>query len=70
MPTRAYMEQKVIPFIYEALTALEAKRPDNPLEYFAYYLMANNPYAEYNNKKENSEGIQEWFNLLLIFTEL
>jgi protein dpy-30 len=56
MPTRAYMEQKVIPFIYEALTALEAKRPDNPLEYFAYYLMANNPYAEYNKKGENNEG--------------
>jgi hypothetical protein len=50
------MEQKVIPFIYEALTALEAKRPDNPLEYFAYYLMANNPYAEYNKKGENNEG--------------
>jgi len=53
------MEQRVIPFIYEALTALEAKRPDNPLEYFAYYLMANNPYAEYNKKVENNDGLQE-----------
>lgn len=48
MPFRAYCEKKVLPFIYEALTVVEQKRPDNPLEYFAYYLLANNPNAEFN----------------------
>jgi protein dpy-30 len=48
MPTRAYAENKFIPFIYEALNVVEKERPENPLEFFAYYLLANNPNAPYN----------------------
>lgn len=43
-PTRAYLDQTVVPILHEALAKLVKERPRNPAEFLAYYLLENNPY--------------------------
>ena len=51
LPTKAYLEATITPTVMKALTEVCEARPDNPLEFIAYYLLKHNP-----NRKTNTEG--------------
>ena len=42
LPKSVYLQQKVLPLIYEALNQTEKKRPKDPIEFFAVYLLDKN----------------------------
>ncbi|OMJ91355.1 hypothetical protein SteCoe_6151 [Stentor coeruleus] len=46
-PTRNYLNDNASEIILKALYELDQCRPDNPVEFFAYYLMKHNP--KHNN---------------------
>ena len=41
-PKSVYLQQKVLPLVYEALNQTEKKRPKDPIEFFAVYLLDHN----------------------------
>ncbi|CAB3981566.1 dpy-30 homolog [Paramuricea clavata] len=41
LPTRAYLDQTVVPILLQALSTLSKERPPNPIEYLASYLLKN-----------------------------
>ena len=43
LPTKQYLESTITPTVLKALTEVAAARPDNPLEFVAYYLLKHNP---------------------------
>lgn len=43
MPTRAYINSTVAEMVYKALYELNRARPNDPVEFFAYYLLKHNP---------------------------
>ena len=43
LPTKAYLEQTIQPTVMQALAEVCRARPDNPLEFVAYYLLKHNP---------------------------
>ena len=51
LPTKAYLEATIIPTVMRALTEVCEARPDNPLEFLAYYILKHNP-----NRKIPTEG--------------
>ena len=51
LPTKMYLESTVTPTLMMALQEVAEARPENPLEFVAYYLLKHNP-----NRKQNSEG--------------
>mmetsp|Transcript_9993 Transcript_9993/g.13577 ORF Transcript_9993/g.13577 Transcript_9993/m.13577 type:complete len:109 (+) Transcript_9993:122-448(+) len=51
LPTKAYLEQTITPTVMKALTEVCEARPDNPLEFVAYYLLKHNP-----NREVSTEG--------------
>ena len=71
LPTKAYLEATIIPTVLRALTEVSQARPDNPLEFVAYYLLKHNPnrevktegapigYRHPEDKEESKEGISE-----------
>lgn len=42
-PTRNYLNDTVSEIILKALHELDQCRPENPVEFFAYYLLKHNP---------------------------
>lgn len=42
-PTRNYLNENVSEIIMKALYELDQCRPENPVEFFAYYLLKHNP---------------------------
>ena len=46
-PTKDYLNETVSEIILKALYELDQCRPENPVEFFAYYLLKHNP--EVNN---------------------
>jgi len=48
LPTKLYLDQNVVPFVTKALDDLAKERPRDPVEYFAYYLLANHPKRQQN----------------------
>jgi protein dpy-30 len=40
---RTYMDTLVTPHLLKALNAVAEERPENPAEFFAYYLLQNHP---------------------------
>jgi protein dpy-30 len=42
-PTRNYLNDTVSEIVLKALFELDQCRPDNPVEFFAYYLLKHNP---------------------------
>ena len=46
LPTKAYLDATITPTVLRALTEVCAARPDNPLEFVAYYLLKHNPNRE------------------------
>nr|CAB3239893.1 protein dpy-30 homolog [Phallusia mammillata] len=41
LPTRAYLDQTVVPILLSGLSTLAKERPPNPIEYLAAYLLKN-----------------------------
>ena len=46
LPTRAYLDQTVIPLLLHGLEAVAVDRPKDPIEYLAAYLVSNNPQRD------------------------
>ena len=46
LPTKAYLEATITPTVLKALSEVTKARPDNPLEFVAYYLLKHNPNRE------------------------
>ena len=47
LPARTYLDQTVVPILLEGMSELVKERPEEPIEFLANYLIANNP-----NKKK------------------
>ena len=43
LPTKYYLDATITPTVLKALTEVVKARPDNPLEFVAYYLLKHNP---------------------------
>ena len=43
LPSRAYLDQTVVPILLDGMSALVKERPPNPVEWLATYLMKHNP---------------------------
>lgn len=41
-PIRQYLEATVVPVLMQGMQALCKERPDNPIEFLAYYLLSHN----------------------------
>uniref|UniRef100_A0A8C4QY89 Protein dpy-30 homolog n=1 Tax=Eptatretus burgeri TaxID=7764 RepID=A0A8C4QY89_EPTBU len=46
LPTRAYLDQTVVPILLQGLSVLAKERPPNPIEYLAAYLLKNKSQYE------------------------
>ena len=46
LPTKAYLENTISPTVMKALSEVCKARPDNPLEFVAYYILKHNPNRE------------------------
>ena len=51
LPTKMYLDATVVPTVMQALQEVCEARPENPLEFVAYYLLKHNP-----NRSANTEG--------------
>ncbi|RXM35136.1 Protein dpy-30-like [Acipenser ruthenus] len=49
LPTRAYLDQTVVPILLQGLSVLAKERPPNPIEYLAAYLLKNKSQFEDRN---------------------
>mmetsp|Transcript_28614 Transcript_28614/g.46036 ORF Transcript_28614/g.46036 Transcript_28614/m.46036 type:complete len:102 (+) Transcript_28614:75-380(+) len=43
MPLRQYLDTYVVPTLLPGLNTVAEDRPENPVEFLAYYLLKNNP---------------------------
>ena len=50
LPTKAYLEKTITPTVLRALSEVSKARPDNPIEFVAYYLLKHNPNRELKNE--------------------
>lgn len=41
LPTRAYLDQTIVPILLQGMSVLAKERPPNPIEYLATYLLKN-----------------------------
>ncbi|XP_064602266.1 protein dpy-30 homolog isoform X2 [Liolophura sinensis] len=41
LPTRAYLDQTVVPVLLQGMSVLAKERPPNPIEFLAAYLLKN-----------------------------
>uniref|UniRef100_H3BBA1 Protein dpy-30 homolog n=3 Tax=Latimeria chalumnae TaxID=7897 RepID=H3BBA1_LATCH len=46
LPTRAYLDQTVVPILLQGLSVLAKERPPNPIEFLAAYLLKNKSQFE------------------------
>ncbi|XP_058497614.1 protein dpy-30 homolog isoform X1 [Solea solea] len=49
LPTRAYLDQTVVPILLQGLSMLAKDRPPNPIEYLAAFLLKNKSQFEERN---------------------
>ncbi|XP_015259980.1 protein dpy-30 homolog isoform X3 [Cyprinodon tularosa] len=49
LPTRAYLDQTVVPILLQGLAVLAKERPSKPIEYLAMYLLKNKSQFEDRN---------------------
>jgi hypothetical protein len=49
LPTKAYLEATIVSTVMKGLHEVCHARPDNPLEFLAYYILKHNP-----NRKQQS----------------
>lgn len=41
LPTRAYLDQTIVPILLQGMSVIAKERPPNPIEYLATYLLKN-----------------------------
>eukprot|EP00406_Dinophysis_acuminata_P060437 CAMPEP_0179271888 /NCGR_PEP_ID=MMETSP0797-20121207/32212_1 /TAXON_ID=47934 /ORGANISM="Dinophysis acuminata, Strain DAEP01" /LENGTH=106 /DNA_ID=CAMNT_0020980263 /DNA_START=114 /DNA_END=434 /DNA_ORIENTATION=- len=46
LPLRQYLDSYVVPTLLPGLNAVAEEKPDNPVEWLAYYLLKNNPMGK------------------------
>ncbi|KAL4641375.1 hypothetical protein GN956_G11972 [Arapaima gigas] len=46
LPTRAYLDQTVVPVLLQSLSVLAKERPENPIEFLAAHLLKNKSQFE------------------------
>merc|ERR1719437_167868 len=46
MPLRMYLDTYVVPTLLPGMNAVAEERPENPVEWLAYYLLKNNPMRD------------------------
>ncbi|XP_046571186.1 protein dpy-30 homolog [Haliotis rubra] len=46
LPTRAYLDQTVVPILLQGMSVLAKERPPNPIEFLAAYLLKNKSQFE------------------------
>ncbi|XP_067949215.1 protein dpy-30 homolog [Watersipora subatra] len=46
LPTRAYLDQTIVPILLQGMSVLVKERPPNPVEFLAAYLMKNKDQFE------------------------
>ena len=51
LPTKMYLDSTVTPTVMQALQEVCEARPENPLEFVAYYILKHNP-----NRATTNEG--------------
>ena len=51
LPTKMYLDATVVPTVMQALQEVCEARPENPLEFVAYYILKHNP-----NRQANTAG--------------
>ena len=58
LPTQAYLEATIVPTVMRALHEVCNARPENPLEFVAYYILKHNPNRKtpVDEKKPAGEG--------------
>ncbi|XP_077997670.1 protein dpy-30 homolog [Glandiceps talaboti] len=49
LPTRAYLDQTVVPILLQAMSTLAKERPPNPIEFLAAYLLKNKEQFDSKN---------------------
>uniref|UniRef100_A0AAY4ALS8 Protein dpy-30 homolog n=1 Tax=Denticeps clupeoides TaxID=299321 RepID=A0AAY4ALS8_9TELE len=49
LPTRAYLDQTVVPILLQGLSVLAKERPPNPIEFLATFLLKNKSQFEDRN---------------------
>nr|XP_057931222.1 protein dpy-30 homolog isoform X1 [Doryrhamphus excisus] len=49
LPTRAYLDQTVVPILLQGLSVLAKERPTNPIEYLAAFLLKNKSQFDERN---------------------
>jgi hypothetical protein len=42
LPSSLYLQQNVLPLVFEALAEVEKNRPKDPIEFFCTYILENN----------------------------
>jgi hypothetical protein len=52
LPTKAYLEATITPTVMRALHEVCHARPENPLEFVAYYLLKHNPNRKTGDKQQ------------------
>ncbi len=52
VPDREFIKETMVPAVYEALTEVARRRPVNPIEFVAYYLLAKAPEDEVSEEEE------------------
>lgn len=52
LPTRAYLDQTIVPILLGGLSTLAKERPPNPIEYLAAYLLKNKEEFKNGGGKE------------------
>jgi len=52
LPTRAYLDQTIVPILLGGLSTLAKERPPNPIEYLAAYLLKNKEEFKDDGAKE------------------
>ena len=50
LPTKAYLEKAITPTVMKALSEVCKARPDNPIEFVAYYILKHNPNRDLKNE--------------------
>ena len=67
LPSKQYLEQTIAPTVLKALSEVSKARPDNPLEFVAYYILKHNPNRELKTEgapidyrhPEDKEGLDD-----------
>ena len=67
LPTKQYLEKTITPTVMRALSEVAKARPDNPIEFVAYYILKHNPNREVKTEgapidhrhPEDKEGLEE-----------